>query len=708
MPIRSLLVANRGEIAIRVLRAASELGMRTVAVHSEDDAAALHIRRADAVHALVGVGPAAYLDVAGMIAAARDSHCDAIHPGYGFLAERADFASRCAAAGLVFVGPPPELLEIFGDKVRARALAAECGVPLLPATDGPTTLDDARVFLAALPAGATVVLKAVAGGGGRGMRVVRDPAGLAEGFARCRSEAEAAFGRGDLYVERFLPRARHVEVQIVGDARGRVVALGERECSLQRRHQKLVEIAPSPSLTPSLRAGLVAAALRMAEAVGYASLGTFEFLVDAGPGATDAFYFLEANPRLQVEHTVTEMVTGVDLVAAQLMIAGGATLADLGLGTQAEVPAPRGHAIQARVNMETMRADGDAVATGGTLTAFEPPSGPGVRVDAMGYAGYTTSPRFDSLLAKVVVHTQTGARADGQFATTVARAVRALSEFRIEGVPTNLGFLQALLRHPDVAANRVDTGFVERHAAELVAAAAEQPRRFFAGGGAAAGGRLAGARVDSDDPLAVLAHGKTSGRRAGDAAAEVDGGLAVRAQMQGTIVAVEVEPGATVSAGDTLLVMEAMKMEHVVPAECGGVVRAVTVGKGDTVFAGHVLAHLEPSDVAAERTTAGDDVALDAVRADLAETIERHAVGLDAARPDAVARRRARSQRTARENVDDLCDPGTFVEYGALVIAAQRQRRAVEDLIAKTPADGMIAGIGTAFQHSGIRSLEFT
>ncbi len=691
MALRALLVANRGEIAIRVLRAAADLGIRTVAVHGEDDAASLHARMADEARSLPGTGPAAYLDAAAIVAAARTTGCDAVHPGYGFLAERADFAARAAEAGLVFVGPRPETLAMFGDKTRARALAAEHDVPLLPGTRGPASREDAAALLAA--GAGPIVLKAIAGGGGRGMRVVRDAAALAEAWERCRSEATAAFGNGDLYAERWLARARHVEVQVVGDGSGAVAALGERECTLQRRHQKLVEIAPSPGLAPALRARLVAAALRMAAAVRYASLGTFEFLVDAAGGADAAFYFLEANPRLQVEHTVTEVVTGVDLVATQLRLAGGATLADVGLASGA-APAPRGHAVELRINMETMRADGEVLPGGGTLTAYEPASGPGVRVDGYGYAGYTTNPRFDSLLAKLVVHAPSGG-----VPALLARAARALAECRIEGVPTNLDFLHALVTHPDVVADRVDTGFVERHAAALVAAAAASVRRRPPAGAEAA--PLAGARVDRDDPLAVLAHGKAGGRRpdaggGADAGAALgDGARAVRAHMQGTVVSVDVAEGDTVPAGTTLLVMEAMKMEHVVAAERAGVVRRLAVAPGDTVFEGHLLALLAPADDGGRAAASEDDVDLARVRPDLAEALARHAAGLDAARPEAVARRRAAGQRTARENVDDLCDPGSFVEYGALVIAAQRQRRPVEELIAKTPADGLVAGIGT-------------
>ena len=694
MALRALLVANRAEIAIRVLRAAAELGLRTVAVHSADDAGSPHLRHADGVRALPGTGPAAYLDVEAVIAAAVENECDAIHPGYGFLAERADFAERCAEAGITFVGPRPELLATFGDKSRARALAAAHDVPLLPGTSGPTSLAEADAFFAAQPEGSAIVLKAIAGGGGRGMRVVRDRGDLADAYARCRSEAETAFGRGEVYVERHLGRARHVEVQIVGDGTGAVAALGERECSLQRRHQKLVEIAPSPSIGPELRARLVASARRMAEAVDYESLGTFEFLVDADGGPDGGFYFLEVNPRLQVEHTVTEAVTGIDLVAVQLRLAGGARLADVGLGPDAlAAAAPRGHAIQLRVNTETMRADGDAKAGGGTIAVYEPPTGPGVRVDAAAHAGVTTNPRFDSLLAKIVVH------APGAYATAVAKATRALDDCRIEGVPTNLGFLRALLRHPAVVANDVDTGFVERHAGELVAAAADLARPAAR---ESKERRLAGARVDPNDPLAVLAHGKSGGPRGGvgvgfgDSALEDDdGATTVRAQMQGTIVSLDVAEGDTVRAGETLLVMEAMKMEHVIAADTAGRVRRLAVAVGDTIFEDHVLVVLDPADGADTTAAVTDDVALDHVRPDLAEALERHAVGHDAARPESVARRRATGQRTARENVDDLCDPGSFVEYGALVLAAQRQRRTVEDLIAKTPADGLVCGIGT-------------
>ncbi|HEY2386385.1 MAG TPA: carboxyl transferase domain-containing protein [Candidatus Binatia bacterium] len=691
MPVTRILVANRGEIAIRIFRAASTLGMETVAVFAEDDAACLHVRRADVSIPLRGSGPAAYLDAAQIVAAARDARCDAVHPGYGFLAERPSFAQRCIEAGLTFVGPTPELLELLGDKARARTVAERCGVPTLPGTPGAASLTEAAGFFAAQPDGAAVVLKAIAGGGGRGMRVVQDRAGLTEAWTRCRSEAESAFGNGELFVERFLPRARHVEVQIVGDRAGHVRHLWERECTLQRRHQKLVEMAPSPALPSDVRERLLAAALRMATEVRYEGLGTFEFLLDAdaldGPGAADdGWFFIEANPRLQVEHTVTEEVTGVDLVQVQLRLAAGATLAELGL---ADPPPPRGLALQLRVNMERMQADGGTVPSGGTLAVFEPPTGPGVRVDTLGYAGYTTSPRYDSLLAKIVVRSPSAALAD-----LLPRAARALGELRIEGVATNAGFLEALLVHPAVARNAVDTRFVETHAAELLAAAAEP--RAAAEAEATTRRSGPGARVDPIDPLAVLEHGKTSGgpgERAPVVHDDAPGTVSVRAPMQGTIVAVDVRAGDAVRPGATIAVLEAMKMEHVVASERGGRVRGVAIARGDTVFEGDVLATIEEGEIAGAATASAASADLGAVRPDLAEVVERHTVGLDVARPEAVARRRKTGQRTARENVNDLCDPGTFVEYAPLVVAAQRQRRAVEDLIKSTPADGLVAGV---------------
>jgi pyruvate carboxylase len=352
-----LLVANRGEIAVRILRAAAELGIPTAAVFSEDDGAALHVRMAGEAHPLRGAGPAAYLDADQIVEAAKQRGCDWVHPGYGFLSEQAHFAGHCESAGIGFVGPDPETLAIFGDKTRARALAKRCSVPVLRGTPGLRSADQAIEFLASLGAGATVVIKAVAGGGGRGIRVVRSADEVPEAYARCQSEALQAFGSREVYVEQFWPHVRHVEVQIFGDGSGAVSHLFERECSIQRRHQKLVEIAPCPRLALRVRERLLANALAMARAVSYRSAGTFEFLVDADASADEFRYaFIEANARLQVEHTVTEEVLDVDLVQAQLRLAMGATLAELGLEQQA-IPRPRGFAIQVRINAETLQVE---------------------------------------------------------------------------------------------------------------------------------------------------------------------------------------------------------------------------------------------------------------------------------------------------------------------------------------------------------------
>jgi len=691
MRLRRVLIANRGEIAIRIAEAAAGLGIFCVGVYGEDDAGALHVRRVDEARALRGRGAAPYLDADQLVAAAVAAGCDAVHPGYGFLSERDDFARACAAAGLRFVGPAPETLALLGDKTAARALAARCGVPLARGTRGGASLEEASRFLASLGSGGAVMVKAVAGGGGRGTRAVHEGGALSEAFARCASEARAAFGRDALYVEELWPRARHVEVQIVGDGRA-VRALGERDCTLQRRYQKLVEIAPAPALGAEHAAALEAAALRMASELRYAGLGTFEFLVDAADPAR--FVFLEANARLQVEHTVTEAVTGVDLVATQLELAAGRSLAELGLAPGEPKP-PRGFALQVRVAAERMAEDGSLRPAGGVLSVFEVPTGPGVRVDACGHAGFAPNPAFDTLLAKVVVSAP-------DFAGALARARRALAEFRVEGAPTNLAFLRTLLSHPALAEHAVTTRFVDEALPELLAAAAAAAPAEAA---ALARAARAGARVDASDPLAVLVHGKEGRASRGPGApqpqppappelAVPEGVLAVRAPMQGTIVSVAVAPGDSVPSGAQLLVMSAMKMEHVIESPTSGVVRQLAVQEGDTVYEGSPLVLLEERLVEGTGVQAGAAADPARIRPDLAELQRRQRLTRDAARPEAVERRRKTGQRTARENVEDLCDPGSFVEYGALAIAAQRRRRSLEDLIEKTPADGLVAGVG--------------
>ncbi|KHK56257.1 carbamoyl-phosphate synthase large subunit [Ralstonia sp. A12] len=667
MTFRKLLIANRGEIAIRIARAAASVGLPSVAIYSEDDRDALHPLRADEAVPLPGTGPRAYLDGDAILAAARAVGADAIHPGYGFLSENAAFARACAQAGVQFIGPAPHVLDLFGDKARARALAHEAGIQIVNGTRGATSLEDAQAFFAALPPSHGMMIKAVAGGGGRGMRAVHDALAIPEAYARCVSEATAAFGSGDVYVEALVPAPRHIEIQIIADAQGNVAHLGERECSLQRRHQKLIEIAPSPALDGTLRARIADAAVALAKASGYCGIGTFEFLVESAGTPHATFYFMEANPRVQVEHTVTEMVTGVDLVVTQLALARRASLAELGL---AEPITPRGHAIQVRINAETLDASGQPHPSTGTLTAFEPPNGPGVRVDTCGYAGYRPNPRFDSLLAKLIVHAPRGT-----YAQALAQTYRALCEFRIEGLATNKRLLQDLLTDAEVQANAVHTQFLDQRLAELVSASDGAHRTLHASTDSAASGEASpiGALIDALPDDAEL----------------------LTAPMDGALIQINAQPGETVARGQVLAVIEAMKMEHVVLAPTSGQVLQACAQPGATVREGQPLVALRLRNAEHQADAADAEIDLDHIRPDLQAVIDRHAFGLDTNRPDAVARRRKTGQRTARENIDHLCDADSFIEYGALAIAAQRQRRALDDLIRSTPADGIITGIGT-------------
>ena len=668
MTVSKLLVANRGEIAIRVMRAAAELDIATVAIFSEDDAQSLRVRRAGEAHPLNGIGAAPYLDIEQIVAAAGECHCDAIHPGYGFLSENAALATACADAGLAFVGPSAEALQLFGDKVRARALAEQQGIPVPPGSAHAVSLEEAQDFYAALGDGGRMVIKAVGGGGGRGMRVVAAADEIADAYARAASEAGAAFSNDALYVERFIERARHLEVQVIGDTTGAVSALGERECSVQRRHQKLVEIAPGPSLSVRLREEIVDAAVRVAKAAGYHSLGTIEFLLDEE--SQGDFAFIEANARLQVEHTVTEEVHGVDLVQAQLRIAGGATLAELGLS---HAPLARGYAIQARVNLERMEPDGNVRPTGGMLTLYEPPAGPGVRVDGYGYAGYATNANFDSLLAKVIVHSSSD-----DFRDAVKRCQRALAEFEIGGVETNLPFLRNVVAHEDFSQGLIYTRWLDDHIAELATLADSSP------GAPESGAGQAGANVDLRDPLAALEfYRQGQGTRPGGAAPKIEvvgppNTKPLGAPLQGTVTEILVAEGDAVREGQLLFVMSALKMEHLVKAEIGGVVRRVTVAVGDTVYEEHPLAFIEAMDVGEAIVDAAADLDLDYIRPDLQAVFDRRAFTLDENRPEAVERRHSKGRLTVRENISQLIDEGTWTEYAPLAIAGQRRKRSLQ------------------------------
>lgn len=700
--IKKLMIANRGEIAIRIARTAAMMDIGSVAIYAEDDATSLHTRYADEARKLPGRSVAPYLDVASLIDMALESNCDAVHPGYGFLSENADFARACEAAGLLFIGPTPNSLELFGDKTAARVFAERNGVPVVSGTSCATDLAEAQAFMEGHGEGAAVMVKAVAGGGGRGMRPVYATADLPVAYERCSAEALAAFGNDALYVERLFPRARHIEVQILGDCVGGVTHLWERDCSIQRQRQKLIEIAPAPGLAPDVRERLLAAATKLAVAANYRNAGTFEFLVDATDQGDNAeIAFIEGNARLQVEHTVTEEILGIDLVEAQLRIAGGETLADLKLN-QADIPDPKSISMQMRVNLETMTPDGNAKPAGGVLSAYEAPSGAGVRVDGYGYTGYRTNPAFDSLLAKVIVTASSGRLADA-----AVRGNRALSEFRIAGAATNMSFLQSLLKHPGFLDGHIHTRFVDEKIDELIAATEEpQQYHYFESPVGAGSPRTAGISLNSTDPLAVVALGKsTDGPLSGSIDSTLpelplgakiggpDGAKAVPAPMQGTIIELSVTDGETVFRGQPILVMEAMKMQHDVTAMIGGVVRAITVAVGDTVFEDHPLLFIEQTDDASDVALSSEEIDLDFIRPDLAEVLARRDRTADEARPDAVARRRKTGQRTARENLADLCDPGSFVEYGPLTLAARRTTTSVDELVDKSPADGFVMGL---------------
>jgi len=442
-----VLVANRGEIALRVIRACRELGLKTVAVYSEADRESLHVRFADDD---VCIGPApsrlSYLRIPAIIAAAEITGADAIHPGYGFLAENAEFADTCGASNITFIGPTGEQIRQMGDKASARRLAKEAGVPTVPGSEG--VLADVDVALeVARGIGFPVIIKATAGGGGKGMRIALDEEQFAQLFTLAQNEALSAFGNRDVYVEKYLARPRHVEIQVLGDTHGRVIHLGERDCSVQRRHQKLIEESPSPALDDDLRARMGESAVRLAAAIGYVGAGTIEFLLDED----GSFYFMEMNTRIQVEHPVTEMVTGFDLVKEQIRVAGGDPMS-IPVGDFSRL---RGHAIECRVNAEDPYRNFQP--SPGLITAYHPPGGPGVRVDTHIYAGYSVPPHYDSLLAKVIVHGRDRTEA-------LARMGQALDSFILEGVTTTIPFLSRVIRHPEFVAGKVDTKFLERHA----------------------------------------------------------------------------------------------------------------------------------------------------------------------------------------------------------------------------------------------------
>ncbi|MCU1493022.1 MAG: Carbamoyl-phosphate synthase chain ATP-binding [Acidimicrobiaceae bacterium] len=575
-----VLVANRGEIAVRVIRSCRELGVATVAVYSEQDAGAMHVRFADEAYALAGDTAAeTYLDAAALLDVLERSGADAVHPGYGFLAENSGFARAVADAGAVFIGPPPDAIETMGSKISSRIAAEAAGVEGVPGLSEEVT--DAGVVVGFGDRhGWPVAIKASYGGGGRGMKVVYDPSGAEEGLAQARRESEASFGRSEVYIERYLESPRHVEMQIAADRFGSALWLGERDCSSQRRHQKLIEEAPAPLLAEGVREAMGEAAVRVARACSYEGVGTVEFLYEDG-----RFYFLEMNTRLQVEHPITELVTGLDLVAMQLHVAAGEALA-----IAQEDIVTRGHAIECRINAEDPTG-GRFSPSPGVVTRFSAPAGPGVRVDAGYESGDTVSPYFDNLVAKIAVWGEDREQAR-------RRMLRALRETAVEGVATTIPAHLAILEHKTFIDARHSTRFVE---AELDLSlitpppppdgASREDEKVLRTVDAEVDGRRYRVRLWlPEQPMGGGASVTAGTRRRSTGAGAAAGNGTIVAPMQGTIAQVHVAPGDTVAIGDIVCVLEAMKMENPILAPVPGTVEQVLVSVGDALGPGDVVA----------------------------------------------------------------------------------------------------------------------
>ena len=586
--LRKVLVANRGEIAVRVIRACKDAGLASVAVYADPDRDAVFVRLADEAFALGGNNPGeSYLSIDKILDVAKRSGADSIHPGYGFLSENADFAQAVIDAGLVWIGPEPHAIRSLGDKVTARHIATKAGAPLVPGTSDPVNGPD-EVLAFADEFGLPVAIKAAFGGGGRGLKVARTRESIPELFESAVREAVTAFGRGECFVERYLDHPRHVEAQVLADRYGNVIVVGTRDCSLQRRHQKLVEEAPAPFLTDEQRATIHSSAKAICKAAGYSGAGTVEYLV----GVDGTISFLEVNTRLQVEHPVSEETTGIDLVREQFRIAAGEPL------RFTEDPTPRGHAFEFRINGED--AGRNFLPAPGTVTKLVSPQGPGVRVDSGVESGSVIGGQFDSLLGKLIV---VGENRD----EALARARRALDEMTVEGMATVLPFHRKVVRDPAFIGNKkgfqVHTRWIETDFNNTIEpftgvtdpeSGDEAPRQSVV---VEVGGRrlevsLPGDLAVAAGPAGPAARSKPRARKGGKAAAAVSGD-ALTAPMQGTIVKVAVEPGQTVEAGELIVVLEAMKMENPVTAHKAGTIATISVSPGEAVTQGAVLAEIK-------------------------------------------------------------------------------------------------------------------
>lgn len=665
---KRVLISNRGEIATRIAKAASALGMESVSVHAPVDALSLHTRTSTMSRKIgdKSLDPVeAYLDVADLVTTAKEAQCDCVHPGYGFLSENAEFAEALAEAGIQFVGPSVSALALFGDKVRARELAQSLDIPVVAGSQK-SLVDGSEAEMLGSQIGYPIMLKAAAGGGGRGMRLVESSDQMEEAFERCRSEAESAFGNGAVFAERLIRRPRHIEVQILADSQGNVIHLYERDCSVQLRNQKVLEIAPSTGLDETVRQALLDDAVKLARGAQYVNAGTVEFLVEPETGN---YYFIECNPRIQVEHTVTEQITGIDLVEAQFRIAAGESLESMGMSDQKSVPQPRGYSVQARVVVQGI----------GTLSAYKEPSGPGVRVDANGYVGYAPPPQFDPLLAKVICSSSSMANLD----SAVERTLGALNEFHIGGVPTNLPQLRSILSHPSVRIGDARTTLLSEDINDLsvlppdgsLALLEQQATVMGAGRTGASALRASSASSMNDSLVPELAI--TEGQRG------------VEVPMAGTIIEFSVQEGDRVSGGDTLLIVSAMKMESQVLSPCSGVVaRVQTINTGDTVQAGQTLLVITPDNSSEDGEVKYGEQSWAPLLDEVAqlETLAKARLAPGSEDPG-VVRQRSRGKLTCRERIELLLDDGTFHEVGSVAgFASYNEDGGIE---AFTPANSI-------------------
>ncbi|MCZ6853806.1 MAG: ATP-grasp domain-containing protein [Gammaproteobacteria bacterium] len=680
---KRVLISNRGEIAIRIAKAAASLGMETVGVYAPIDALSLHTRFTTHTREIGKTGDSIepYLDIEALIQIAKSSGCDCVHPGYGFLSENALFAEQMEAEGITFIGPPAAALSLFGDKIRARDLAQTLDIPVIPGSSA-SLRSSREAGDVADDLGYPIMLKAAAGGGGRGMRIVDSFEEMAEAFDRCSSEAEAAFGDGSIFVERLVARPRHIEVQILADSEGSVIHLHERDCSVQLRNQKVIEVAPAPNLDSALREKMQSDAIKLVRAASFVNAGTVEFLVTPETGE---YFFIECNPRIQVEHTVTEQITGIDIVEAQFHIAAGATLASIGLGDQRTVGAPRGFAIQARV----------VARSSGRITAYKEPSGTGVRVDACGYLGYLPPPQFDPLLAKLIstsslLRSRNTQAADSSFESAVDRTILALDEFHIGGLQTNLPQLRAILSHPDFRAGDARTSLLEE-APEILNGAPAADSNALALLNQQAASMYAGAAPS------------TSFRTLTPSLAAEDGQLAVACPTESSVVEVSVSEGDSVVSGETLLVVSAMKMETLVTAPCAGVVTAMMpLNIGDAVAAGQIVAVVTPAQGSEEQSsvTPGQESAWAAVQEEVSKlrNLAEERLASSSEEPG-VVRQRTRGKLTCRERILLLLDEGSFREVGSVAGFASYDEEG--GITAFTPANS-IGGWGKINDRTAI------